>query len=232
MLFDPSDVPYWLRWPGLLYRWWGCYQSRLRVWRGLTKDSQNFRPPSWCKDIACPMRARLSCIPHHSGGNVVGRIRWIVWYGCNCGFVDYIALMIIILFFLICVCLYVFIAGSTVLGSLLNLTLILFWYLLICVLVFHSVPRITSKSSCHMTSRFTIVATRSLRSLIFYLVFLSGWLFYSTLAPSLQQDKRRPIFTVQVFHFDRGELDWLNTLNGAEGKFLESGGSEGFCARY
>jgi hypothetical protein len=84
---------------------------------------------------------RLGCVPHHSGGNVVGRIRWIVWYGYGCGFVDCIAPTIIVPFSLICVCLYVYIAGPTVLGSLSNLTLISVLYFLVCVpssAVFHA----------------------------------------------------------------------------------------------
>ena len=46
------------------------------------------------------------------------------------------------------------------------------------------------------------------------------------------QDKRGPIFIVQVFHLDRTELDWLDILSSAEDEFLRSGGSEGSGARY
>ena len=46
------------------------------------------------------------------------------------------------------------------------------------------------------------------------------------------QDKWSLIFTIQVFHFDRAELDKLSVLGGAEDEFLGSGGAKGFCARY
>ena len=181
-LFDLSDTSCWPRWPGLRYCWWECYQSRLRVWRGLTEDGQNFRPPGWCKNVMCPACAWLSCVPHHSGSNVVERIRWIVWYGY--GFVDCIALTIIVLPHLcLSLCIYSWSYSPRItIESHPH-------FFLFCILSSTSslcAPCIASESSRHVISRFIIAATRSFRSpyLISSLPWWTTFLSYTRTFPS------------------------------------------------
>jgi hypothetical protein len=39
-----------------------CPRDQTRLRRGLTEDSQNFRPPGWCKEVACVALAQSRCV--------------------------------------------------------------------------------------------------------------------------------------------------------------------------